>query len=86
MSCVIHDGNEIGHAHMAIEGAHAHGQLVAKITHGGETHAGDAQVFAQSGGGFHVEFVERDDAVDFVVTRQVGDGLHDVARAISAGR
>ena len=75
---VIHDGHEIRHADIAIERSHAHGQFVAEIAHGREAHARNAQMFAQRGSSLHVVFVERNDAVEFVCARQMGDGLHDI--------
>ena len=83
---MIHDRHEIRHAHVAIERAHAHGQLVAEIAHGGQAHAGDAQMLAQRGGGLHVVFVERDDAVELVRARQMGDRLHDVGEGNFCGK
>ena len=55
----------------------AHGQLVAEMAHGGEAHAGDAEVFAQCRGIFHIEFIERDDAIDRLPTRHVTYGVDD---------
>ncbi len=75
---VIKHGNEIRHAHAAIERLHAHGQLVAEIAHGRQAHAGHAQVLAESCGGFHVVFVERDDAVDLLRAREVRHSPHNV--------
>ena len=49
----------------------AHRQFVAKIAHCGQTHAGDAQVFANCRHIFHVEFIQRDDSVDFSRARCV---------------
>src|SRR6202035_5565576 len=77
---VIERWNEIGNAHVAIKSFHAHGELVAKVPHGGQSHAGHAQMFAQGCGGFHVIFVERDDAVDLLCPREMADSWHDVSQ------
>ena len=44
--------------------AGAHCQLVSKITHGGQAHAGNAEVFAKGGDVLHVKLVERDDPIN----------------------
>ncbi len=74
---VIQHRNEIRHANSVFERLHAHGELVAEIAHGGQPHAGDAHVLAQGGGSFHVELVERDDAVNLLVARQISYRLYD---------
>jgi len=61
---VIEDVNEFGHEDAGFAGAGAHGQLVAKIADGGETHAGNAEMLAERGNILHVKFIERDDAID----------------------
>ena len=68
---VIQNGDEIGHPNSILHRFHAHGQLVAEVAHGGQAHAGDAHVLAQCGCGLHIELVERDDAVDLFIPRQV---------------
>src|SRR5258708_7417560 len=78
--CTVEDWNEVRYANMAIEGFHSHGKLIAKIAHGSQAHSGYAQMFTQSRGGFHVVLVERDDAVDLLRTREMGDGLHDIGQ------
>src|SRR6185437_11421486 len=92
---VIEHGNEIGHADFVFERLHAHGELVSKITHRRKAHTGDAHVLAQGGGGFHVELVERDDAVNLLVPRhvsyrfynlrdgQLGGNVEDVVQALA---
>ena len=72
---MIEDVDEFGDVDSLFFRAAAHGQLVAKIAHGGESHAGDAQVFAQGGGVFHVKFIKGDDAVDRLPAREVADGI-----------
>ena len=74
---VIQHRNEIGHADPVFERLHPHGQLVAEIAGRGQAHAGDAHVLAQGGGGFHVELVKRNDAVNLLVPRQIGYGFYD---------
>src|SRR5271170_4619506 len=57
--------------------APAHRQLVAEMPHRGEAHAGNAQVFAQRRGVFHIEFIQRDDAVNRLPARHVAHGVYD---------
>src|SRR5229473_3771340 len=61
---VIEDVDEFGDEDAGFAGAGAHGQLVAKVADGGEAHAGNAEMFAEGGDILHVEFIERDDAID----------------------
>src|SRR5260370_175276 len=56
--------DEFGYEDAGFAGARAHGQLVAKIADGGEAHAGNAEMLAEGGDIFHVEFIERDDAIN----------------------
>ena len=77
---MVDDRNKVRHADAAVKRAHAHSQLVAKIAHGGEAHARNAQMFAQRGGGFHVVFIERDDTIEFVIAREMSDCAHDVGQ------
>src|ERR1700688_2390589 len=77
---VMNDGHKIRHTDIAIEGSHAHRQLVAEIAHGRESHAWNAQMFAQRGSSLHVVFVERNDTIQFVCARQMSDGLHNIGK------
>ena len=72
---VIEDVREFRRGDADFLGAGAHGELVAEIADGGEAHAGDAHVLAERRDIFHVEFVERDDAVDVLHARHVADGV-----------
>src|SRR5260370_4622653 len=63
-SVVIESGEECGYEDAGFAGARAHGQLGAKIAEGGEAHAGNAEMLAEGGDIFHVEFIERDDAIN----------------------
>ena len=83
---VVHDRNEVRDAHLAIESSHAHSEFVAEIAHGGKAHAGNAQMLAERSRGLHVEFVERHDAIDFLVAGQMGDGLHDIVERNLLGK
>ena len=65
-------------------GAGAHGEFVAEIADGGQAHAGNAQMLAQSGDIFHVEFVERDDAVDGLRSGGVADGVDELLQSASS--
>ena len=82
---MIEYGNEVGDTDSVFERLHAHGQLVAEVAHGGQPHAGDAHVLAQGGRGFHVELVERDDAVNLLVPRQVSDRFYDLGNGELGG-
>ena len=70
---VIEDVREFGREDADFLGAGAHGELVAEIADRGKAHAGDAHVLAQRRDILHVEFVERDDAVDMLEPRHVAD-------------
>src|SRR5260370_16019175 len=61
---VIEDMDEFGDEDAGFAGGGANGELVAKIADGREAHAGNAEMFAESGHVLHVEFIERDDAID----------------------
>src|SRR5258707_2385267 len=61
---VIEDVDEFGDEDAGFAGAGAHGQLVTKVANGGEAHARNAEMLAKGGDVFHVEFIERDDAID----------------------
>src|SRR6204780_2358743 len=76
-SGVIEHVNKFRDVDAVLFRAAAHGQLVSKMAHGGEAHAGNAQVFAKRGGVFHVEFIERNDAVNRLPARHVTDGVDD---------
>ena len=77
---MIHDRHKIRHAHIAIERSHAHGQFVAEIAQGRQPHPRNAQMLAQSGGRFHVVFVEGNNAIQFMRAGQMGHCLHDVGQ------
>jgi hypothetical protein len=68
--------NEFGHEHARFAGPRAHSQLVAKITHSREAHAGNAQMLAQRRDIFHVEFIERHDAIDGMGSGGVTYGIN----------
>src|SRR5260370_6886374 len=61
---VIENVDEFGYEDAGFAGARAHGQLVAKIADGGEAHAGNAEMLAEGGDIFHVEFIEPYDAIN----------------------
>ena len=44
----------------------AHGEFVAPEVRGGHAHPGQTHVFAEASGGFHIELVKRDDAVELM--------------------
>ncbi len=72
---VIEDVDEGGDVEAFIGGLAAHGELVAEVAGGGFAHAGDAEVFAEGGGGFEVEVIEGDDAVDDFSAGEEADGV-----------
>src|SRR5712692_8706372 len=61
---VIEDVDEFGDKDAGFAGPRTHGQLVAEVAYGGEPHAGNAEMLAQSRDILHVEFIECDDAID----------------------
>src|SRR5216683_6417232 len=61
---VIEDVDEFGDEDAGFAGSGAHGQLVAKVADGGKAHAGNTEMLAEGGDVLHVEFIERDDAID----------------------
>src|SRR5713226_1592202 len=73
---VIEDVDEFGHEDASFAGSSAHGQLVAEIPDGGEAHAGNAEMLAQGGDILHVEFIERDDAIDGMGSCRVTYGIN----------
>src|SRR5437763_10995345 len=74
----MHHGNEIWHAYLPVQRAHAHREFVAKVAHRGKTHSWNPQMFAQGGRSLHIELVKRNNAVNLLTPRQVSDGLHDI--------
>src|SRR5882762_1195754 len=77
-SVVVENGNEFGNEDAGFLRARTHGQFVSEIADGGETHAGDAEVLAESGDILHVKFVEGDDAIDGLRPVHVADGVDQV--------
>src|SRR5882762_4424756 len=73
---VVEDVDEFGDEDACFTGPRAHGQLVAKIADGGETHAGDAEMLTQRRDIFHVEFIERDDAIDGMRPGRITYGIN----------
>src|SRR5713226_7068827 len=73
---VIEDVDEFGDEDAGFAGTGAHGQLVAKIADGGEAHAGNAEMLAEGGDILHVEFIERDDAIDGMGPCRVTYGIN----------
>jgi hypothetical protein len=67
---VIH---EIGPEDSLLLALHAHRELVPKMPGRRVAHPGDAEVLADRRGCFHVEVVERDDAIEAVRARQIRD-------------
>src|SRR5260370_1995125 len=80
---VIEDVDEFGDEDPGFAGASAHGQLVSEVANGGEAHAGNAEMLAERGNIFHVEFIERDDGIDGMGSGNVAYGINqDVQREI----
>src|SRR5437879_6694388 len=73
---VIEDVDKFGDEDAGFAGTGAHGQLVAKVADGGETHAGKAEMLAEGGDIFHVKFIERDDAIDVARPGRITDGVN----------
>src|SRR4029077_13269146 len=61
---VVEDVSKFRNEDADFLGAGTHGQLVSEVAHRRETHAGNAHVLAKSRDIFHVEFVERHNAID----------------------
>src|SRR5260370_41397832 len=72
---VIENVDEFGDEDAGFAGARAHGQLVAKIADGGAAHAGHAEMLAEGGDIFHVDVIDRDDAVVGMAPRYVNYGI-----------
>src|SRR5205814_5925910 len=75
---MIENRNEVRYTNSAFERLHSHGQLVAEIPHGSEAHTGYTHVLAQGSCCFHVVFVERDNAVDLLFSRNIADRVYDL--------
>src|SRR5260370_7409003 len=60
---VIEDVDEFGHEDARLAGPRTHGQLVAEVADGGETHAGNAEMLTQRPDLFHIEFIEPADPI-----------------------
>src|SRR5260370_34161673 len=73
-SIVVENVDEFGDEDAFLAGSLAHGQLVAKIADGSETHAGDAEMLTEGGDVLHVEFIERDDAIDGLRSGYIANG------------
>ena len=61
---VIDDPDELRDREARVPSSHAHGELVAEIADLGFSNAGNPEMFAQVGGDFAVEVIERDNAVE----------------------
>src|SRR5712692_3808546 len=77
-SIVVENVDEFGDEDAFLPGSLAHGQLVAKIANGSEAHAGDAEMLAEGGDVLHVEFIERDDAIDGLRPGSVTHGINQI--------
>src|SRR5260370_23827255 len=74
-SVVVENVDEFGDEDAFLAGPLAHGQLVAKIADGSEAHAGDAEMLTEGGDVLHVEFIERDDAIDGLRPGYIAPGV-----------
>ena len=72
--------NKFRYQHAFFSGFRAHREFVAEIAHGGKAHPGYAQVFAQRRDVFHVELIERDDAVDFLISCREADRIDQTGK------
>src|SRR5260370_10440609 len=75
---VIEDVDEFGHEDARLAGPRTHGQLVGEVADGGETHAGNAEMLTQRRDIFHIEFIERDDAIDGMGSCGVTYGINQI--------
>src|SRR6185369_8756220 len=63
----------------------AHRKLVAKVSRGRIAHPRDSKVFAKKRGGLLIVFVERDDTVNALRTRDITDAFDYVVSRIAVG-
>src|SRR6266481_4362556 len=75
---VVENVDEFGDENAFLSGSLAHGQLVAKIANGSEAHAGDAEMLAEGGDVLHVEFVERNNAIDGLRPGNIAHGVKEI--------
>src|SRR5882762_3133629 len=76
-SIVVENVDEFGDEDAFLAGPRAHGQLVAKIANGSESHAGDAEMLTKRGDVLHVEFIECDDAIDGLRPCSIAHGVSE---------
>src|ERR1700722_1415364 len=68
---IVQHMHKFGHGDAFFPRAAAHGQLVAEIAHRRQAHPRNAEVLSQRCHVFHVEFIERNDAVNRARARHV---------------
>ena len=73
--CKLRDRNA------ALPGANTHGQLVAEVACERFAHSGQTHVLAQQCSHLKIELVERDDAVEPVLSREIADGVQNLHRS-----
>src|SRR5882762_2103107 len=75
---VVENVDEFGDEDAFLSGSLAHGQLVAKIANGSEAHSGDAEMLTEGGDVLHVEFIERNDAIDGLRPGNIAHGVKEI--------
>ena len=75
---VVENVDEFGDQDAFLAGPCAHGQLVAKIANGSEAHAGNAEMLTEGRDVFHVEFIERDNAIDALRPCSIAHGVNQI--------
>ncbi len=75
---VIENVDEVGDKDTCLFGLRAHGQLVAKMANGSESHAGEAEMLTKSGDVLHVELIECYDAIDGLRPCSIAHGVNQI--------
>src|ERR1700741_4238537 len=74
---VVENVEKFGDEDAFLAGPCAHSQLVAKVANGSESHAGNTEMLAEGGDILHVEFIERDDAIDALRPCSIAHGVNE---------
>ena len=77
---VVEDADELRHEQAGFACSDTHGELVAKETRCRFAETGQSHMLAQRCGRFHVELVQRDDAIDFARAGEIGDDIDHLPR------
>ena len=61
---IVEQGRELRYRNALVSCLNTHSELIAKIAGRRLSHTGDAELFAEIGGFFHIKIIHGDDAVD----------------------